>query len=332
MGPGGENEAGDSLSIGYYDDWMFDQVIDMIVAQYGRERDGEVEFFRRFFEAPFQRDVGIRLVALDGERVCGFQSYFYWPYVYEGATLRSFQSGNSLVSPDYRGRRIFARLLNFLAETEDRPEIDFLMGFPVEMSYGSFIRNGWDNPLDLSWLIRPMNPFSIVGAQVPESADWLFERTPEHVEPIYPHRAFALSKDDDFVAWRRSCPSLDSEYMYFHHREGRETIRFELKANRRGRIQELVIGDIVRDSEDPMLLKKGLQELVRAAGSHRFLAALSIAINRSSADKSLEKALRRRLFVPIKKKIYFIVKPIGTSTEPRNPTNWQLYRSDIDTW
>ena len=332
MALGGELEAGDSLNIGYYEDWMFDQVIDMIVAQYGRERDGEVELFRRFYEAPFQRNVGIRLAALDGERVCGFQSYFYWPYVYQGEKLRSFQSGNSLVSPDYRGRRIFARLLNFLAETEDRPEIDFLMGFPTEMSYESFIRNGWDNPLDLSWYIRPINPLSIIGAEVPEPVDWLFKRTAESVDPLYPRWAFALSKDDDFVEWRRSCPAQGSEHLYFHHREGSNSIRFELKPNRRGRIQELVIGDIVRDSEDPMLLKNGLQQLVRAARSHRFLSALSIPINRGSADRTLEKALRRRAFLRINKKINFIVKPIGAVAESTDPAHWQLYRSDIDTW
>jgi hypothetical protein len=57
--------------------------------------------------------------------------------------------GARFVSPEYRGRQIFARLLNFLSQIRDRPQVDFLMGFPVEMSYGSFLRNGWHNPLNL---------------------------------------------------------------------------------------------------------------------------------------------------------------------------------------
>ena len=326
------SEGNGGLQISYYEDWMFDQVIDMVVEQYGRDREGESELFRKFYEAPFQLDSGIRLVALDGERVCGFQSYFYWPYMFSGQKLRSFQSGNSLVSPDYRGRRIFSRLLNFLHELEDPPQIDFLMGFPVQMSYGSFIRNGWDNPFDLSWYARPIHPQSVLSAREISTSDWHFDREPEPVEAVYPQGVFALSKEEGFSEWRRSYPSLNSPHFYFHYSQENKTVRFELKPNRRGRIQELMIGDIVRDSEDPMLLKKGLQELVRAARSHRFLAALSVAINRSSADKTLEQALRRRLFVPIKKKIYFIVKPIGSLVEPIRPEYWQLYRSDIDTW
>ena len=202
MGVANSPEGKDGLRIGHYDDWMFDQVIDMIVEQYGRDRDGEAELFRNFYEAPFQRESGIRLVALDGDRVCGFQSYFYWPYMFSGQKLRSFQSGNSLVSPDYRGRRIFSRLLNFLDELEDRPQIDFLMGFPVQMSYGSFIRNGWDNPLDLNWYVRPIHPLSALGGREIGAKDWKFDRKPELVEALYPPGMFALSKEDDFSEWR----------------------------------------------------------------------------------------------------------------------------------
>jgi GNAT superfamily N-acetyltransferase len=117
----------DGIRIRHYDDWMLPQVIDLFVAEYASDREEEKRAFLEFYEHPFQRAHGIRLVALDSERVCGFQSFFYWPYMYRGRELRTFQSGRSLISPDYRGRRIFARLLNFLAESEDRPEIDCLM-------------------------------------------------------------------------------------------------------------------------------------------------------------------------------------------------------------
>lgn len=332
MGAGDSLEGKDGLRIGYYDDWMFDQVIDMIVEQYGRDRDAEAELFRRFYEAPFQRDDGIRLVALDGDRVCGFQSYFYWPYMFAGQRLRSFQSGNSLVSADYRGRRIFSRLLNFLEELEDHPQIDLLMGFPVQMSYGSFIRNGWDNPLDLSWYVRPVHPLSALGGRELGPGDWNFDREPESVEVVYPAGTFALSKEEDFSQWRRSYPSLNAEHLYFHHGEGDKTIRFTLKPNRRGRVQELIIGDIVRNSEDPALLVNGVRELVRAARGQRGLTALSVALNRKSADAKLERTFKRRGFFRIRNEIYFIVKPVKQMAEAVDPARWQLFRSDIDTW
>jgi GNAT superfamily N-acetyltransferase len=321
----------DGIRIRHYDDWMLPQVIDLFVAEYASDREEEKRAFLEFYEHPFQRAHGIRLVALDSERVCGFQSFFYWPYMYRGRELRTFQSGRSLISPDYRGRRIFARLLNFLAESEDRPEIDCLMGFPVEMSYGSFMRNRWSNPLDLVWYARILHPFSVIRPGAPSDADFDFQRKPEAVEPYYPHGGFSLAKNPEFVAWRNAYAATRS-YYYFHHREGEKMVRFELKPNQRGRINELVIGDIVGDWGDPELLRRGLRALVRSAKRHSFLTILTIAINTRFADSSLLASLRRLGFIRLRSKIYFIVKPIVEMPEFEDPRCWWLLRSDIDTW
>ena len=50
---------------------MFDQVIDLFAAEYGVDRDRQAEVFRRFYEAPFQRDQGMRIVAVDGHDLIG---------------------------------------------------------------------------------------------------------------------------------------------------------------------------------------------------------------------------------------------------------------------
>ena len=326
----------DGIRIGYYEDWMFDQVIGMFVAQYGVGPEQQRTSFRQFFEAPFQLSQGIRLVALDGQTVCGFQSYFYWPYCYRGTSLRTFQSGNSLVSEKYRGRQIFARLLNFLAEanTSNRPEIDFLMGFPVEMSYGSFIRNKWANPLDLGWYTRLIHPFSVVRTYKPERSDWRFETVGEEVKAYYEERQITLSKDVEFAKWRRAS-SRDAvpQYFYLHYHDANGTIRFELKPQRRGLINELVLGDIVRSSPDPSLLRVGLKNLIRVAKEHSFLTILSIALNEQSADRSLLRTLKACGFFKLKNRIHFIVKPLGDSfPECTDPSSWNLMRSDIDTW
>ena len=322
----------DGIQIGHYEDWMFDQVIDMIVAQYGRDRDNEARLFKLFYESPFQRPNGIRLVAREGETVCGFQSYFFWPYMYRGQRLRTFQSGNSLVSPDYRGRRIFARLLNHLEETQDRPPIDFLVGFPVEMSYGSFIRNGWDNPFDLTWMVRLIRPLSIVKAHEPSDADWHLDRSPEPVKALYPDQRFALSQDEDFVSWRREYAGAEAPYRYYHHQVSGKTVRFGLKPNRRGRLNELILGEIVRDDPDPELLSTGLRALVRAVRGHPFVTMLSIALNADSSDPHLLSALRRRGFFRIQKKMYFILKTLGSLEGTTDPQGWDVFRSDVDTW
>ncbi len=331
-----ENRVQDGIRIGYYEDWMFDQVIGMFVAQYGLGPEQQRTSFRQFYEATFQLSQGIRLVALDGQTVCGFQSYFYWPYCYQGTSLRTFQSGNSLVSDRYRGRQIFARLLNFLPEanTSDRPEIDFLMGFPVEMSYGSFIRNKWANPLDLVWYTKPIHPFAVVRAYQPERSDWHFETVGEEVKAFYEEGQITLSKGVEFAKWRRaSSRDAEPQYLYWHYYDANGTIRFELKPQRRGWVNELVLGDIVRSSPDPSLLRAGLKNLIRVAKEHFFLTILSIALNEQSADRSLLSAIKACGFFKLKNRIHFIVKPLGDGLpECSDPRRWYLLRSDIDTW
>lgn len=322
----------DEIRIDFYEDGMFDQVVDLFVAQYGRAREAEVEAFRAFYEASFQATEGIRLVALDGDVVCGFQSYFYWPYVYGGQRLRTFQSGNSLVSPDYRGRQIFARLLNFLSGTTERPPIDFLMGFPVEMSFGSFLRNEWANPLDLSWFVRPLHPLSVLSPKDPTELEWRFDEALEIEEAAHPDTQYALAKDRAFLDWRAGFESKTERRFWFHHRDAAGTIAFALKPNRRGRALELVVGDVVRTSLDPSLLVRGTKALVRAAGGHRGLTMLSVALNAGSKDPSLLQAFRGRSFLPLRNKIHFIVKAMDSDGPYLDPANWQLFRSDIDTW
>jgi hypothetical protein len=72
--------------------------------------------------------------------------------------------------------------------------------------------------------------------------------------------------------------------------------------------------------------------LVRATTRHRFVAALTIAINAQGADSTLRTSLQRAGFVRLRPRIYFIVKQIAEMPEIEDPRRWWLLRSDIDTW
>jgi GNAT superfamily N-acetyltransferase len=150
------------MEIRLYEDWMKQQVHQLFSKQYGRTDDEVAMTMEQFYEHPFQKDKCIRLVAMDGDKVAGFQSLFFWPYQKNGKLYHSFQSGNSLVHPDYRGKGVFQQLLRYLDDYNKNLNIDFLMGFPVQMSYGSFMKCNWDNPLNLVWYIRFLNPFAFL--------------------------------------------------------------------------------------------------------------------------------------------------------------------------
>jgi GNAT superfamily N-acetyltransferase len=329
---GGRSATPDAIRITTYEDWMREQTVSLFCEQYGRDREREESHFVRFYEHPFQRERGIRLVALDGDRVVGFQSFFYWPYCQGERRFETFQSGSSLVGAAYRGKGIFGRLLRHLDELRQTRRIDFLMGFPVEMSYRSFIRDGWANPLDLSWYARVIHPLSVASTVDLATVDTGFETRAEKIEVWHPADAWSLSKEPDFEDWRGAY-GVDSNHLFLHHREHGGDVRFALKLNRRGRIVELMVGDIVVSDPNPELLRGALRALVKRVRAHRFVTILTVALNRAFVADGLVHALKRRLFFRLRPEIHFIVKDLGGQhpgvTDPRR---WRLLRSDIDTW
>lgn len=262
--------------------------------------------------------------------MCGFQSYVYWPYSFCGNDMCSFQSGWSMVSPSHRGRGIFARLLGFPWQAEYPGGIDFLMGFPNSNSFGSFLRNQWLNPLNLSWYVRVLRPSSVLTGGSAATLRTVFDLEPEPMQHCQPPDTFSLSGDPAFSAWRTAYSP--HRYHYFHFRKNGRTVRYQLKSNQRGRISELVIGDIARDSLDPETLSSSLRSLARAARTRTRFTILSIALNEGHADPGLRSAVRRSGFHSIRRNIRFIVKPITSRVEPQDPRYWLLLRSDIDTW
>ena len=102
------------IEIVEYEPWMLDQITELFSNQYSVNQADFATKFRSFYEHPFQESKAIRVVAVSGDKVAGFQSFFYWPVALNGHTLNVWQSGNSLVSPLFRGKGVFGKLLNYL--------------------------------------------------------------------------------------------------------------------------------------------------------------------------------------------------------------------------
>ncbi|MHA7839214.1 MAG: GNAT family N-acetyltransferase [bacterium] len=326
-----DRAGADSIQIGDFEAWMRPQVAALFAAQYGGTTTDQERVLELFYDHPFQQDRAIRLVALDGDTVVGFQSLFFWPYRMGERVFRSFQSGRSLVASTHRGRGIFGRLLDHLDQNRDRYGFDFLMGFPVEASYGSFIRNGWSNPFDVGWLVRPLHLLSILAPREVQSVASSFDEVPEPITAVRREGCFELAEDQEFLEWRRGFSS-ESAHSHFHYREGNECVRFDCKPNRRGRVNELIIGSVRRSTDDPGFLDRALRDLIAAARTNRSIALLSIASNAHCIGDPLPRILRRRRFFPIRKKIHFITKDFTGDPRIQDPSRWILYRADVDTW
>ncbi|MES1181687.1 MAG: GNAT family N-acetyltransferase [Flavobacterium sp.] len=315
------------MKIQKYEDWMRPQVVALFDLEYSTGEEQFDSLFRAFYEHPFQVEKCIRIVAVEGEQVAGFQSFFYWPLMIKGVEVKSYQSGNSLVHPDFRGKGLFGKMLNFIHEPENGFECELLIGFPVEASYNSFMRNQWLNPFNLQWYVKPMNPgLSLFSNPDPKLKKALGERIKMSFDTDHGivHVGQSARFDDYRFAYEQG-----NFYRYVYEAEGKKAW-FEMKSQVRKRvIRELVIGKFLVSHDDPKFIQEALQALAVVVKKSASYGIMSIAIN--PLTESLRRAVEACGFRRIDKQIYFIAKG-KLATDNKDWSDWWMFRSDIDTW
>ncbi|MDQ3110653.1 MAG: GNAT family N-acetyltransferase [Bacteroidota bacterium] len=319
------------IRIAAYEEWMKPQIAELFSVQYNVPAADFSTLMDNFYDHPYQKEKCIRIAALEGEKVIGFQSFFYWPYNFKGMLYNSFQSGNSLVHPEYRGKRIFQQLLNYLGEHREKFGIDFLVGFPINASRNSLLRNGWKNILDLEWFVSSANPLRSLFGNEHKKLSRHFKQAPDLSLRENADEGFRLSLEKEFLEWRK-CYSVTQHYFYHVYKENGKSIEFTLKPSRRKKIiRELVIGNVHTENNDSAFLRNAFRDLRSAVKKSGAAAFLSLACNPHAASLSPD-LLAQVSFRRIDKKIFFTVKTFSGQHPAEEPSNWILFRSDIDTW
>ena len=326
------SEQSDGVRIEEYDDTRREGVVELLRREYGGDIESHTRRLEGLFDHRFHRHDAIRIVALDGRRVVGFQSLFVWPIRRGEQRYKSLQQGNSIVSADRRGQGLFGRILRYQDTLMGNRDIDFLIGFPVDIALGSYVRNGWKHALDLCWYARPLGTFAALKKVDLDEVRLKFDSSPQPISQYQSDSVFALSDEPAFLEWREQLRSPKAHF-FFHHVFRGHQIRFDLRLEERGRFKVLVIGGIARESGDRLLLDEGLKALIKAARAHAFIFLLVIALNERCLQTELKQVLRRRLFFRLRPRIHFIVKNIGLADRSLyDPTRWELFRGDVDTW
>jgi len=318
------------IKIALYESWMRNQVIRMICRQYGREEAQQGKLMEDFYEHPYQREKSLRIVAIDGNKVVGFQSFFYWPYLLDGKHIRTYQSGNTIVDPDYRGQRIFQRTLEYMDMIREDKQIDFLTGFPIMASYNSMVNNKWVNILNLKWYFKVISPFSVLRKY--DFAKLSLDVTAKPMAGISIQKGFTLNYDSEFEIWRKYYNSGENHYFYFHYVDGRHQVRFDLKVNLRGKLKELIVGRVQRNCDNLDFLTAALKTMISKVREQHAFTFLSVALNDRFYKNDILQVFTRVGFKRLNKQIFFLVKDYTVGEQVFQPELWELYRSDVDTW
>lgn len=320
----------DDIKITFYEPWMKQQIAKLFEIEYKIPANKFEDFMSKLYENSYQVNKCIQIVALDDKKVIGFQSFFYWPYTQNNKIYYSLQSGNSLVHPSYRGKGIFNKLLNYIFQENSDIHADFLIGFPVQASYNSFIKNNWKNILNLQWYIKLINPFA-----------FLFRLSNLNVfqREFFPNKNFSnnfkLDEGHEFLNWKNLIKNNKLDYFYYSTVINNQKFTFELKYQARKKIiKELVIGKVYMEENSYTLFPEALKELIKTCKKIKCITILSIAINEKCQQPNYLYACQKNGFKKIEKKIYFIIKAVKKALEKEieNPEKFDILRADIDTW
>jgi hypothetical protein len=322
------NVAGARIRVCSYEPAHLAGIFKLFAQEYGDDPDAWRLRFDSLYESSYQAGHCIRVVALDGDTVVGFQSLFNWPVQYKGRHVACLQSGNTVVSREARGQGVFGKLLRYQDEVLATGATELLIGFPVAASLPGFIRNGWTHVTDLIWRARLIAPLSVMRPFDTEALGQSFQVAPvpllRHAYQARTDDIAAVAYDAAFTAWRSQFRRPGAHYYFHHSRQGHE-LRFDLRLEQRGRFKVLVIGGYEVTDHDPQLVRSGLRALIGAAAGSRSITLLAIAGNDAAEGDILGDTIKLRYF--------FIVKPVANH-DPRllDRSNWALYRGDIDTW
>ena len=316
-----------SIEIVEYEPWMKEQIISMFAEQYSIAFESFAQIFDNFYEHPFQSDKCLRIVAVREKEVVGFQSFFYWPMKADSRTFQVYQSGNSLVSPSARGQGVFGRMLGYVMDNRDRLRYDFLIGFPVEMSFGSFIRLKWDNPFDLEWRVKYAAPIRSLFMSTDRLLNQGFTKSPRSF-PDVSREKVEVAIDRSFLSYREGY--MTGQYYYYTYDDGDDQILFTTKVQKRKKyLTELIIGKIQSTTSSAATQAMALKALVGSARKSGSIFFISVAFN--PLDESMAMVLQQQNFRPIANKIHFITYGQGLEDAP-DYTKWSIFRADIDTW
>lgn len=97
--------------------------------------------------------------AYDGERIVGINAFMPLKYSLKGKDIIVYESCESGVLPEYRGRKIFSSLINAAEKyIEEQTEACALIGFPnYRNSYPGFLKLGWKEVAKMSNYILVCN-------------------------------------------------------------------------------------------------------------------------------------------------------------------------------
>lgn len=315
--------------------WMLDQVAELAVLQYGGNVDDRKKHYEHLLCNQYSLiHPPIALVGLSGRnKVIAFQSYLYWPYKKGETQFNVYQSGGSLVHPSFRGQKIFQNLLSIGSMIALQKKADFLTGFPIPISYGALIKDGWIKVGHLRWWTKILRPIRLIREKYGNNIcnERNYDGMHIDIRKIIYYSGIDVSimrmaNSEDFLEWRYN-QKINDYWYYEHHSAG---CMFLYKLSCVHGYSEIVIGDtFIRNNEKDIFANTLKNFLNKKNKSIANISAVSFASFNPSPLKM--RGLLLNGFIPHKLTAPLLIKPISKNIKV-NKSEWDVSLCDIDTW
>ena len=249
-------------------------------------------------------------------KVVSFNSWIPWEFKYNDNIYLGYQSGESATHIEYRGRGLFGKLLKFGDKLASERGIDFLFGFPSNMSYGSFYRAGYFPVSPNYFHIRLLNPLRQINkkkrlAEFNTELNFSSMLTQKNkISPIF---------DYDYYNWRYN--NNTKTYDIVEYIENNSKALFFLRKKKLHGVTELLLLDFQLNVFNEMFIENAIIYLSKIY-SRKALFIRSFFNEYSNRGR----ALRKYFNVRVKSKFdIFIIKPLSERMDTNILLNYNCW-------
>ncbi len=308
---------------------------EIVLKEYdSEERNACIELLEKTFpgtsdEATFKwrfemdnRKRPLLICAKHYNRVVSFNSWIPWEFSYKTNKYSGYQSGESATDINYRGKGIFSKVLRYSAKIASDWRIDFMFGFPNEISYRAFIKAGY-YPIGTNYFyLRPINPFKKrAESSANLNANYFFETMltqPDKITPIF---------DYYYCNWRYLENPNDFEIV--EYTENNSKAMFVFRRKKWKSLTELLLLDCQFGNYNDMFIDNSISFIDKVFS--RRAAYMRTFFNQYS-DRG--RALRKHFSIRITSKFHvLIVKPISNRIDNNillNCNCWDIMPHCVD--
>lgn len=307
------------ISFGEYEDADLDGCVSLLSRTFP-DRSDRATFQWRF--GGKTRKKPIMIVARDGGEIISFNSWIPWQFSYEGEAYLGYQAGEAATSPEYRRRGVWKNVLSLGYDVALAYEVDFLFGFPHEISCGGLLKTGYVSVSTLSFCLRPISPFcrmhGEINKHIPDISSLALLDQRDKISPEI---------DDDYCKWRYIDNTKKFDVVEYNDESSRAI--FFIRQKKWKGLNEAILLDCQFNNYNDLFVEKAFRYLDGVL-SRRVLYVRTFFNEHSDRGSILKKYFPLRVR---SKNETLMIKPISERIDPAvflNRLKWDIMPHCID--